>query len=210
MNILKVLSAGGVLALSVGAANAATYYATDVIASDPGFCDTTRDGGACSKPSRYNPNNAKGAPDGRFYSLGLTTYNDDGSVDDEGSITLGFGTTFPTQQDVGVWEVTYNISPTSRHREAVDVYAIMGGVETLLGRLTNLNGGGKVLAGMGFEYIKLVDATLNEFGRSGTTSFDGFDVDSVSVAPVPLPAAGLMLLAGLGGFGVMRRRQKKA
>ncbi|MGR3655540.1 VPLPA-CTERM sorting domain-containing protein, partial [Paracoccus sp. (in: a-proteobacteria)] len=64
--------------------------------------------------------------------------------------------------------------------------------------------------GMGFEYIKLVDATLNEFGRSGTTSFDGFDVDSVSVAPVPLPAAGLMLLAGLGGFGVMRRRQKKA
>ncbi|MEO1961046.1 MAG: VPLPA-CTERM sorting domain-containing protein, partial [Paracoccus sp. (in: a-proteobacteria)] len=143
-------------------------------------------------------------------SLGLTTYNDDGSVDDEGSITLGFGTTFPTQQDVSVWEVTYNISPTSRHREAVDVYAIMGGVETLLGRLTNLNGGGKVLAGMGFEYIKLVDATLNEFGRSGTTSFDGFDVDSVSVAPVPLPAAGLMLLAGLGGFGVMRRRQKKA
>ena len=82
MNILKVLSAGGVLALSVGAANAATYYATDVIASDPGFCDTTRDGGACSKPSRYNPDNAKGAPDGRFYSLGLTTYNDDGSVDD--------------------------------------------------------------------------------------------------------------------------------
>ena len=77
-------------------------------------------------------------------------------------------------------------------------------------RKVRLLSGGKVLAGMGFEYIKLVDATLNEFGRSGTTSFDGFDVDSVSVAPVPLPAAGLMLLAGLGGFGVMRRRQKKA
>jgi hypothetical protein len=32
---------------------------------------------------------------------------------------------------------------------------------------------------------------------------------SGSVAPIPLPAAGWMLLAGLGGLGVLRRRQKR-
>ena len=30
------------------------------------------------------------------------------------------------------------------------------------------------------------------------------------IAPVPLPAAGFMLLAGLGGFALVRRRQKAA
>ena len=31
-------------------------------------------------------------------------------------------------------------------------------------------------------------------------------IDDVSVAPVPLPAAGFLLLAGLGAFGALRRR----
>ncbi|MEL6952299.1 MAG: VPLPA-CTERM sorting domain-containing protein [Pseudomonadota bacterium] len=37
---------------------------------------------------------------------------------------------------------------------------------------------------------------------------DDFTIASIEVAPVPLPAAGFMLLAGLGGLYAMRRRQK--
>lgn len=208
MKSLNMLLAAGAVTLAGGAANAATYYATTVESVSPGLCDTAYQDPIqrqCSKePSRYVPSNALGERDGNFYSLGLTT------DEQEGSITLGFGDTFTGGHNAGVWEVTYNISPSNPHREAVDVYSILGGVSTFLGRLTNLAGGGMLRTGGAFEYIKLVDATLDEFGRDGTTSFDGFDVDSVSVAPVPLPAAGLMLLAGLGGFAAMRRRKNAA
>ncbi|MCC0065430.1 MAG: VPLPA-CTERM sorting domain-containing protein [Rhodovulum sp.] len=39
---------------------------------------------------------------------------------------------------------------------------------------------------------------------------DGFGIDDVTVArvaPVPLPGAGLLLMGGLAGFGVFRRRR---
>ena len=50
----------------------------------------------------------------------------------------------------------------------------------------------------------------NQFfsGEGGTNSAD---VQAVfTVAPVPLPAAGWLLLGGLGGLAALRRRQKKA
>lgn len=53
-----------------------------------------------------------------------------------------------------------------------------------------------------------MDVTTAEFPTS--TSFDGYDVSKVSIAPVPLPAGGLMLLGGLGGLAALRRRKKAA
>jgi hypothetical protein len=47
-------------------------------------------------------------------------------------------------------------------------------------------------------------------GRNGDTSSSGsiISLEVTEVAPVPLPAAGWMLLAGIGGLGVMARRRK--
>lgn len=194
MNALKTLLAGAALAISAVGANAATY-ATEIIDVNrgactnyfPAVCDTTN--------PRYVTENALGAEDGKFFALGLG-----------GDVTLGFGQTFGGKNSVSTFEVTY--SRDAGHDEAVEIWAVLGSTSTLLGTLTNVVGSASVLATVPFEYIKLVDVTKSLF--PGTTSFDGFDIDAVSVAAVPLPAAGAMLLAGLGGFAALRRRNKNA
>lgn len=202
MNALKTLAASAVLAVSATAGNAAVYYATDVIDANYGTC--TAHHTDCNADDRKTTDNVKGAADGKFYSLGLG-----------GDLTVGFGTTFPTASKVSAWEVTYSAKngapPKDNHREAVDVFAVLGMSETFIGTLYNY-GTTTLNAWIPFEYIKLVDVTLREFdiANGGTTSFDGFDVDSISVAPVPLPAAGVLLLAGLGGLAAVRRRKTAA
>lgn len=192
MNALKILLAGAALAVSAAGANAAVFYADKVVSKTPGFC-TPHCAGA-----RQNANNALGAADGNFYSMGFG-----------GELVVGFAqAVFDPAQNVSVYEVTWDRA--HGHNEAVDVYSVLGGVSTYLGRLLNTVADSKVVAYAAFEHIRLVDATLEEFGVDGTNSNDGFDIDSIAIAPVPLPAAGLMLLGGLGGLAALRRRKKAA
>lgn len=65
-----------------------------------------------------------------------------------------------------------------------------------------------------FDLPDIVSSSLTITAEDGDFSFfgipagrDDFTIASVTVAPVPLPAAGFMLLAGLGGLYAMRRRQ---
>lgn len=192
MNALKILLAGAALAVSAAGANAAVFYADKVISKTPGTCTPSCSG------VRQNANNALGAADGSFYSLGFG-----------GELVVGFNqAVFEPAQNVSVYEVTWD--RVHGHNEAVDVYSVLGGVSTYLGRILNTVADSKVLANTAFEYIRLVDATLDEFGAGGTSSNDGFDVDSVAIAAVPLPAAGMLLLGGLGGLAALRRRKKAA
>jgi hypothetical protein len=46
-------------------------------------------------------------------------------------------------------------------------------------------------------------------GATGSSNSRGALVDNISLAPVPLPAAGLALLGGLGALAGVRRRQRK-
>lgn len=58
--------------------------------------------------------------------------------------------------------------------------------------------------------VKKAGAYDLSFNATGTSDSYGGLLDNVSVAPVPLPAAGLGLLAGLGALGMVRRRRKAA
>lgn len=61
---------------------------------------------------------------------------------------------------------------------------------------------------------QLVVIDFNELIGSATVTLenstldDGFAIDGASVGIVPLPAAGFLLIGGLGALGAMRRRQK--
>ncbi|CUH20474.1 VPLPA-CTERM protein sorting domain protein [Jannaschia seosinensis] len=176
---------------SVGAASAGTFAATsiyDVVPGDRGEADANRD----------TESAALGFADGEFYSLGLG-----------GAATFGFGRTFPLANAVNLFEITFGSTDNiDSYLERVEVFALLGGTETSIGTLTNLQaqGGASLSYGGAFDALRLVDTT-----PLSSPSFDGFDVDAVTVvSPVPLPAAGMMLLAGLGGFGAMRRRKKTA
>jgi len=46
-------------------------------------------------------------------------------------------------------------------------------------------------------------------GATGTSNNRGAFVDNITLAPVPVPAAGLVLLGGLGALAGVRRRQRK-
>jgi hypothetical protein len=51
-----------------------------------------------------------------------------------------------------------------------------------------------------------VGETLDLFGTKGANSY----ISAIALEPVPVPAAGLLLLGGIGALGAMRAKKKKA
>ena len=132
---------------------------------------------------RDNPLNSLGETDGAFLSLGL-----------KGQADFTFGTKFTGA--LTVTEVTFK---REGYLERAQVFGVLGGTFTFLGVLSNQTETSTLEFDGVYDMIRLVDI-------SSGTGRDGFDVDSISVNPIPLPASALLLGAGLAGLGVARRK----
>lgn len=181
--------------MTASSGNAAVLYADKIISDSYGTC--TGSAAQCASDDRLNKSNALGATNGTFYSLGLG-----------GSMVLGFARSMFPAGTVSTFEITFN--RLVGHDEAVEISTLdsMGNLVENLGIVDNTPGAASKFASLPFSYIRLLDVTSAVFPTS--TSFDGYDVDSVGVAPIPLPAAGVLLLAGLGGLAAVRRRKNAA
>jgi hypothetical protein len=196
----KHLICAAALALGAGSAGAATItpFAADCSSS---LADDLGTATACGTDlSRTDASSVNlGAGDGDFFSLGLN-----------GSALFGITPSFTGS--VSVIEITFGGSSSS-HDEAAQVFVRkLDGTFELIGTADNQGSGADAntstftFTGLA-DAIRLLDVSQTVF--TGTSSKDGFDVDALSiVAPVPLPASALMLLAAMGGLGVAARRRK--
>lgn len=86
-------------------------------------------------------------------------------------------------------------------------------IGTLLGSVTGPGGGPPVTAVGSWTQILasfVITQTGNYdlvFAASGTDNSLGGFIDNVSIAPIPLPAGGLLLIGALGGLAALRRRK---
>jgi hypothetical protein len=182
-------------ALSIGTAlpvAATTLHATSAMIVVDGPRGTAND--------RDDITNSYGAADGAFFELGY------GAV-----VDFYFGANFISGG--AIIEVTGGNRDSWLEAVIIQVGTTVGGVFTQLATASpnpffNNGPGTFTFAGGSFDTIRLIDVTLTlppGPGNSGPTG--GFDVDSISVSPVPLPAGGLLLIGALGGLAALRRRK---
>jgi hypothetical protein len=200
LNVGKTLAAGA-LALVLGAevAAATTVHATSITVGSTTVTTQT------NTTNRGDLGNALGASDATqnpsfrgFYSLGLG-----------GSAVFGFGTNFGAPG--AVIEVTSGSRSAHPESLLVEALNIVTGLWDTLGSISNQGPTGLTLAvslplqpGATYSLLRLTDTSPFAQGR------DGWDIDSISVSAVPVPAAGLLLIGALGGLAALRRRKALA
>lgn len=188
-----LLSLALALAASSGAANAAPVYAQSVVSTN----QTADDDGNPVAGDRSDPLAVIGPADGVFYSLGFG-----------GDMVLDFGAGFVKAPGT-VSEITFKLEGyIEKVKILVSKTRDFTGAESAVvsNQTAGLPGGASLtFAAPSFRYVKLVDMSARGYGAR-----DGFDVDSISFSPVPVPAAGLMLAGAVAGLGALRRRAKKA
>ena len=175
--------ATALVAGSAVSAHAAPVYATDATIVVDGPRGTNND--------RDDLSNALGESLGDFFELGL------GAV-----VDFSFGRVFTGPGSV----VEVSFSETGP-LEQVLIQGGRDGAFTDIATITNkIPGaqspeGAQFLFSGAFETLRLIDQTPADGRETG-----GFDVDRISVAAIPVPAAGALMLGALGAFGLMRRR----
>ena len=204
-----IVTVGATMLLGTGAAQAATMTVTDPT-PEAGFVSSVTYeadnvvAGRGTANDRDDATNAFGAADGAFFEIGLNGYVDfhfDPSFISPGGvieITFGDRGGFPEFATVKVG----NKGDADEDFVAIDNNPISNE------NVTNIF----TFAGGPFDTVRLSSAdgtTVRQCGPSDARyDCGGFDVDAITVNAVPLPAAGWMLIAGLGGLGAMRRFRK--
>lgn len=188
--LTAMLFAGGASAavVTVGPGGYDNGYATQVTYNSDNLA-----AGRGTADGRADGLNALGASDGKFFEIG-----------NHGEVIFTFGTLFSSPGSVT--EVTFGGRTTTWVEKALVYVGNLAdpGSWTLVNEAPISN----AQATTSFTFDGVWDAL--KFVHFGEIRANGsFDIDSVRVtpAPVPLPAAGLMLLAGLGGMAMLRRKQ---
>jgi hypothetical protein len=151
---------------------------------------------------RDNINNALDNDPASFFELGYNAIVD-----------FTFGQLF--QGPGHIIEITGIPNFDSSWVEAVKIEVGRNGVFTVAepNPYFNTDSYGKVaftFAGV-FDTLRLTDVTpIFGSAKANAGETGGFDVASISVSPVPAPAAGLLLLTALGGISVLRRLRAAA
>ncbi|WOI55571.1 hypothetical protein [Palleronia sp. LCG004] len=196
---MKYTIIGAAIFMAVsGAANALTITDRE---ADCALGNVAPAGVTCGAGDRRNLDNVElsSMGDGDFFALGLG-----------GSATFWISPDFTGP--LSAIEVTFGSSYSD---EVAQVYVGNDDDFQLIGTVSNkgnfdgvpLGGTSRLEFAGAFSQIRFVDQSEPGSGR------DGFDLDAFNVAAVPLPAAGILLLAGmggLGGLGALRRRKSKA
>jgi hypothetical protein len=118
--------------------------------------------------------------------------------------------------DKGKYELSFWYSPRKDNPRTNRIrYSVNGGA-LLAGGVTGPQASNGTSVGIWtlFSETFLVAADATDvrlaFNARGIDDTLGGFIDSVSVSAVPLPAAGLLLMGGMGGLGFVSRRRKKA
>ena len=131
-------------------------------------------------------------------------------------------TTTPRTQE---WiDITFDTPVLINAIYFLDLFVDRGGQDIEIGQ-ASVNGGSPLItlaandlarsgaAGFVGAMFEPVYATVIRFtvlsGNDGLGFADGA-LAGIGIAPIPVPAAGLMLLGGLGGLAALRRRRRKA
>ncbi len=154
---------------------------TDVCASNvDDYNQGTLKNGNPIGAERSDPNNALGAVDGKFFSLGFNKNQDDTFQEEGGYIVVMFDDKYKGTV-LTVWEETWGSYP----EEKADVYISKNGSDwEFVGTATNKNSTANTrpsefnIEGKCFQYVKIVDKT-NPVIHSSTA--DAFDVNAICI-----------------------------